>query len=220
MKKSPRRVPRGEKLPGKRARRRPRRSEELLHQLAENLRQVLYVIDTRAYRPLYVSPAYEDLWGRSLKEAYSNPRAWLEAIHPGDRDRVVGAMERFHRGEGEFCIQYRVVRPDGSTRWVWDRSFRILNARGQPYREVGIAQDITQGKDVEQQLCARARQQAAVATLGQRAVAGAGRSDLIDGAVEAVARALEVDFSSHRHCGRRSHCTSSRSGPSSARRPS
>jgi len=129
-----------------------RQSEERLRQIAENVREVLFVMDFRGSGSLlYVSPAYEKIWGRSCQSLYENPLAWFDVIHPEDRERLAPAMERFLR-DGVFEEEYRVVRPDGSTSWIWDRSVPVYDATGAVVRAVGIAEDITDRKEAEDAL--------------------------------------------------------------------
>ncbi|MBI3853107.1 MAG: PAS domain S-box protein [Verrucomicrobia bacterium] len=134
-----------------------RRSEERFRQLAGAVTQVFWVANLDLTQMLYVSPAYEKVWGRSLQSLYERPSSWLEAVHPEDRDRVIVALDTPKRVQG-FEGEYRIVRPDGSVRWIHDRGFPIRNEAGEVYRVAGIAEDITARKQVEDS----ARQLAAI----------------------------------------------------------
>lgn len=125
-----------------------RQSEEQFRQVAENVEAVfwMYVVD-HPQEILYISPAYEEIWGRSCESLYHNSRSWLEAVHPEDYDRINLALAQ--KDIGAFNEEYRILRPDGSMRWVRDRAFPVTNADGQIYRVVGIAQDITESKQAE-----------------------------------------------------------------------
>jgi PAS domain S-box-containing protein len=126
-------------------------SEERFRQLAETIREVFWMTDTCKNQILYVSPAYEEIWGRSCASLYASPRAWLDAIHPEDRDRVVQAA--LHKQVlGEYDEEYRIVRPDGSVRWIHDRGFPVRDETGAVYRVVGVAEDITVRKNMERQV--------------------------------------------------------------------
>ncbi len=95
---------------------------------------------------------YERVWGRSCQSLYDNPRSFMDAVHPDDRERVrADVLERQSRGE-QIDKEYRVVRPDGSIRWVRDRAFPVKNAEGQFYRLVGIIDDFTERKKAEEAL--------------------------------------------------------------------
>jgi len=127
-------------------------SEQRFRQLAENIDEVFWIADPQTTQVLYISPAYEQVWGRSCRSLYEQPRSFLDAVHPDDRERVrVAALEKHARGESTD-EEYRVVRPDGSVRWVRDRGFPVRDAGGRVYRMVGIAEDITDKKRAEESL--------------------------------------------------------------------
>lgn len=126
-------------------------SESRFRQLAENIQEVFWLSTPNDSQILYISPAYEEVWGRSSQSLYENPTSFLEAIHPEDRPRVVAVLERQRRGEATDAA-YRIVQPDGSVRWIWDRAFPITNETGTAYRIAGIAQDISQRRQAEGQL--------------------------------------------------------------------
>jgi PAS domain S-box-containing protein len=128
-----------------------REAESRFRQLAENVPGVFWMADARVPRILFISPAYEDVWGRTCRSLYEVPGSYLEAIHPEDRERVRDAARRHRRGE-YTNEEYRVLRPDGSTSWVWDRGFPIRDQAGQVYRVCGIAEDITARKQAEEAL--------------------------------------------------------------------
>jgi PAS domain S-box-containing protein len=123
-------------------------SEERFRQLAEKIEEVFWMSDPMTNKILYVSPAYEKVWGRSCQSAYDDPKSFIEGIHPEDRPLVMAAIER-QAQTGEFEAEYRVVRPDGGVSWMWDRGFPIKNEAGECIRVVGIAQDITRRVQAE-----------------------------------------------------------------------
>jgi PAS domain S-box-containing protein len=100
---------------------------------------------------LYVSPAYETIWGRSCRSFYEDAPAFFYAIHPDDRPRVDRAaiQKCLMLGKGFEC-EYRILRPDGTCRWIWDRRFPIKNETGQVYRLAGVAEDITERKQAQE----------------------------------------------------------------------
>ncbi|BAY47140.1 two-component hybrid sensor and regulator [Scytonema sp. HK-05] len=141
-------------------------SEERFRQLAENIiEMVFWMSDPGERQRLYVSPAYENIWGRSRESLYANFMEWLEAIHPQDRQHIETVF--FEQSlAGTYDEEYRIIRPDGSLRWIRDRGFPIRDKSGEPYRVVGIAEDISDRKLAEQQI----REQAALLDVATDAI--------------------------------------------------
>jgi PAS domain S-box-containing protein len=131
-------------------------SEKLLRQITENIHEVFWLTDTDRQTMLYVSPAYEDVWGQSVESLYREPRSFLAAIHPDDRTRVLAIIEGDR--EKSFEVAYRVVRPDASIRWIRARGFPIRDEAGRFYRVVGVGEDITERKQAEEKLQQSERQ--------------------------------------------------------------
>ena len=125
-------------------------SEERFRQLAENIDQIFWMLDIREQRVLYVSPAFEKVWGRSATSLYQNRGSLLESVHPEDRDRVTAFFSKVGSEPAEES--YRIVRPDGTVRWIQDRSFLVYDAAGKPYRVAGIAEDVTAHRELEEEL--------------------------------------------------------------------
>jgi PAS domain S-box-containing protein len=136
-----------------------RASEEKFRQLAENISEVFFVLSA-ARETLYISPAYEQVWGRTCESAYKNPASWMDAIHPDDLEqaRRLLAAQKGETGEVEF----RIRTPDGREKWIRDRAFPVHDQAGQLIRVVGIAEDISERKRYEAELI-RAREGAEAA---------------------------------------------------------
>ena len=128
-----------------------RESDERFRQLAENIQEVIWMRHPGATATLYVSPAYERIWGRSCASLYQTPLGWLNAVHPDDRARVLHS-EQTKTASGEFDETYRIERPDGTIRWIHDRAFPVRDADGKIIRIVGTAEDITARRQLEEQL--------------------------------------------------------------------
>ena len=127
-----------------------REREERFRQMTDAIQEVFWIQTPELSQVLYVSPAYEKIWGRSRESLYRNPFSFLEGVHPKDRPAVEAALGK-EPEEGAEQV-FRVVRPDGSIRWVRSREFAVHNARGQIYRIAGIREDITEIKRAEQAL--------------------------------------------------------------------
>ncbi|MBN3875558.1 PAS domain-containing protein [Nostoc sp. JL23] len=128
-----------------------RESEERFRQLAENIDAVFWIKEVSKNRVSYVSPAYKKLWGLNPQELYQGQQAWVDRIHPEDREATDRA---FHEKAvaGQFDEEYRIILPNGSIRWVHDRCFPLRDETGEIYRFAGIAEDISDRKQVEQAL--------------------------------------------------------------------
>lgn len=128
--------------------------EERLRLLTDNIPQVFWIASDFGNRVDYVSPAYERVWGRSRQSLYDRPLSWIESIHPEDRGRAVARFEQYLRGGGEGVLtqEYRIVRPDGSVRWVEVRIYPTADARGDVFSVTGIAEDVTDRKLAEARL--------------------------------------------------------------------
>src|SRR5262249_4146099 len=98
-------------------------SEERFRQLAENIDQVFWMLDLKTRRALYVSPTFEKVWGRSASPLYEHCEWLMETVHPEDHDRFRTFLDQLTVEPAE--VFYRIQRPDGSLRWIHDRSFLV-----------------------------------------------------------------------------------------------
>jgi PAS domain S-box-containing protein len=128
-----------------------RASEERFRELAETIEDVFWVSEPATGRLLYVSPAYEQVWGRSRHTLYDSPKDWFLAVHPEDRDIAAGEGDATLDGIGADR-EYRILRPDGEVRWIRDRAFKVRSESGEVVREVGVARDLTERRRLEDQL--------------------------------------------------------------------
>ncbi len=134
-----------------------RESEDMFHQLADNLEHVLWL--AQADRMLYVSPSFEKVFGRSLKDIYADRTYFAKDMDPADQTRIFRAMRRVYTEGVPFSEEYRIHRPDGSVRWIFAQTFPFRAADGR-WRSVGIAQDITHRKNNLEQLQRNLRHEA------------------------------------------------------------
>jgi formate hydrogenlyase transcriptional activator len=135
--------------------RRVAETEDRLQEMADKIPEVIWIksLDPEE-RPLYVSPSYERVWGLPLKDLFQDPRAWVEAIHPDDRERVDRLFSLWVSGgdASYHDIEFRIVHPDGHVRWILERGMLTLNESGRPSRASGISTDITDRKAAEEKL--------------------------------------------------------------------
>ncbi|NTU74665.1 MAG: PAS domain-containing protein, partial [Anaerolineaceae bacterium] len=118
-----------------------------LNQIADNIEQVCWLQDIRSSRILYVSPAFEKVWGRTIKSLYANPSILIESVHPEDRVQVM--VSRPHNGHKPYNQVYRILHADGSLRWISARIFTIRNNSGEAHTMFCVAEDITDQKQIE-----------------------------------------------------------------------
>jgi PAS domain S-box-containing protein len=132
----------------KRAEEALRESESRFRQIAETIHDVFWIGSPDLEEFLYVSPAFEEIWGRSRREVYRSASTWNEAIHPDDG----GPALRAPSDAGVMDNTYRIIRPDGEIRWIRERGFPIVEPTGEARRMVGIAEDVTELKETEAEL--------------------------------------------------------------------
>jgi len=142
-------------------------SEQRFRQLADHLNEVFWITTADGDRFEYVSPAFETIWGHPCHVLMERPEVWTEAIHPQDRPKVRKAFAQ-SATEGNFAIRYRIIRPDGNIRWIYDRGYPVHDAQGQVYRIAGTAEDITAMVEAETEL-KRAKEQAEAANRAKSA---------------------------------------------------
>ena len=119
-----------------------RESEARFRQIAESIREVFWVRDVVCDRVTFVSAMYEEVFGLSCASLYANSRSYLDAIHIDDRARVE-SLDVLQRAGTSTDERYRVLRPDGSMRWIRSLAFPVPEPTGAITRVVGVAEDIT-----------------------------------------------------------------------------
>lgn len=128
-------------------------SEERFRRLAEETEQVFWFVEFDPERAVFVNPAFERIWGVKAEDLYRDPRLWMEAIHPEDRSRVDGLWSAWIEGrKAGFDVEYRIVQPDRSVRWIHDRGTLFRDAQGRACRASGISDDISERKHTEHAL--------------------------------------------------------------------
>lgn len=121
--------------------------QERFSQLANNLPEAFWLIDVTERCVVYANHAYETLWGGKVEGVYSDRFDWLKNVHPEDVDRIVAAVRE--KPLGGIDEEFRLIRGDGSQRWVHLRSFACHDADGEVHTIGGIASDITAPRQTE-----------------------------------------------------------------------
>jgi len=125
-------------------------------ELAENTNDVYYSRDGATGALLYISPAYERLWGLSCESLYASPDSYLDSVHPEDRDASVAAFKA-NLGGLATEREYRLMLPSGEVLWVRDYGHPVLGEDGRVERVVGVVHDITFRKRADAALASTAR---------------------------------------------------------------
>ncbi len=124
-------------------------NEKKLRDIVDNIEGIFWLRSADRFDMLYVSPAYEEIFGMSCESLYENPAAFVDAVHPEDSERIKKAYEKFMK-TGVFKQEYRIIRPDGAMRWIATRAFPVKNDQGEVIRYAGISEDTTKRKLTEQ----------------------------------------------------------------------
>jgi diguanylate cyclase (GGDEF)-like protein/PAS domain S-box-containing protein len=129
-------------------------SEARFRQLAENIDIVFWVGTPSWDQVLYVSSAYERIWGRSRESLYAQPMSWLEPIPADDRQALLDVL----RGEDDSdwhsiaFPHFRIDQPDGRQHWVSATMYPIRDEQGRLIRLAGVAEDITERLEQQRRL--------------------------------------------------------------------
>jgi diguanylate cyclase (GGDEF)-like protein/PAS domain S-box-containing protein len=126
--------------------------EQLFSSLLVSVNAVLWAFDWQTQRMIYVSPAYERIFGRSAGLLLADFGEWRDSIYPDDLDYAERSLiEVLEKGSIEDR-EYRIIRADGQVRWISDKCFVSQAEHGQRLTVVGIAEDITEKKQLEDEL--------------------------------------------------------------------
>ena len=128
-----------------------RESEDRFQLMANNIQEVVWMMKPDTKELVYVSDAYETITGHSLEEIRQNPTSYKELVHPEDRTRFLAKLEEA-AVTGNFDEEFRIVRPDGVTRWIWSKSSPVWDSNHAVRSLVGIAQDVTTRKNAEAEI--------------------------------------------------------------------
>jgi len=131
------------------AKQRQEQSEQQFRLLAENIEGAFWL--RTKDRMLYISKGYEKIWEQSRQSLYENSRAFLDAVHPDDREKVLEGHLADVEGRRPFDQHYRIFTPSGKEKWIWGRAFDVSEL-GRSDWFAGIAYDITELKQQQEEL--------------------------------------------------------------------
>ena len=158
-------------------------SEGRFRQLVENMREVFWIREKDNQRTMYVSPAFEHVFGLKRESIMQDSLAFLARVHPDDRAEVEDCFNRLHKSGRAFSHEYRLLMDDGRVSWIKARAFPVFDEEGDIVRTLGIAEDVTDTR----------RYQRALQSIVQGTSATTGSSFFIS-LTQTLAKVLEVPY--------------------------
>ncbi len=121
--------------------------------LVEDLPAITYIADfTGAFTLRYVSPQIERVLGVTPERWLEDEDAWVAALHPQDRERIVAEAEACIAAERPFDFEYRMIRPDGRVLWIWEKTAIQRDADGRPLAVNGVMLEVTELRRTQEAL--------------------------------------------------------------------
>jgi len=120
-------------------------SDDRFRALVEDLPAVTYIADfVGTFTLRYISPQLEELFGYSPERWIADENAWVEAVHPDDRSRIVDEAAACIAAALPFDFEYRLMTADGRARWIWEKTAVKRDADGRPLAVNGVMVDVTE----------------------------------------------------------------------------
>lgn len=170
------------------------KAEQRFRDILQGLHAIVWEADAQTWQFTFVSQRAEDILGYPVQQWLTEPDFWVNLIHPEDREHSVRYCRECTEQGRDHEFEYRVVAADGRIVWLQDIVHVVRDGDGRVRQLRGVMVDISAHKQVEAELQARVRQQAAVSEFGQRALTNPPLDQLFDEAVDLVARTLDVEY--------------------------
>jgi PAS domain S-box-containing protein len=122
--------------------------EKLFRQMADHIQEVFWLMDAQSKKLIYVNRAFETVTGRPRSSIEDDPLSYQEIVHADDRIAVISKLADSVTS-GEFNEEFRVMRTDGSIRWIWSRAFPVRDPSQPSGWIIGTALDVTSRKQAE-----------------------------------------------------------------------
>lgn len=168
-------------------------SEARLSSILDSLDEVVWSTTADASRLIYMNPVAEKVYGRPVQAFLDHPQLWVDVIHPDDQAHAKHVFGQI--GTEQTCGEaiYRIIRPDGSIRWLRDRGHLVCDAEGNPIRRDGVVQDITAHVQVEQLLRQQAQQTKLVSDIAQRIRQSLDLDTILQTTVTEIRQLLQIE---------------------------
>jgi PAS domain S-box-containing protein len=127
-------------------------TEQRYHDIVDGVDVVVWEKDLTTGRGTFISHAVERILGYPIAQWYEEPELWEQILHPDDRERALGANRRTIRERCGRATEYRVFAIDGRVVWVRDLTYVICDESGAPQQLRGVMLDITEQRQLEEQL--------------------------------------------------------------------
>ena len=127
-----------------------RESEERLDLATASAGAGIWIMNMDA-GSVWVTDKLRELFGYAPDEELQFER-FMEVIHPEDRESVRESVRQSLEKRGPLHVEYRILHPDGSLRWIVSRGHPSSEAPGKPKRLMGVSSDVTRRKMAELQL--------------------------------------------------------------------
>ncbi len=139
-----------------------RESERKFRLVTETIQDVFWMSTPGIKEMIYISPSYEQIWGRSAKSLHESPQSFLESVHADDVEDLKKTMKDYHSQGIQYSCEYRVIGIDHAIHWIEERGFPVHDDEGKVVLMCGVCKDITFRKSMENLLRVRADELAAI----------------------------------------------------------
>jgi diguanylate cyclase (GGDEF)-like protein/PAS domain S-box-containing protein len=126
--------------------------EQLFSSLLDSVNAILWAFDWETRQVLYISTAYERIFGRPVSQVLADYNEWRDSIYPDDLEYAERSLAQVLLKGSVEDREYRILNADGQVRWLSDKCYINQQHEGERVIIVGIAEDITEKKQLESEL--------------------------------------------------------------------
>jgi diguanylate cyclase (GGDEF)-like protein/PAS domain S-box-containing protein len=118
-------------------------NEALFLGFSNNVNEVFWQSTPEMNKILYVSPAFEKIWGQTKAELINDPWAWFKSIDSNDQADVKSHLDDVAKNKTFVSFEYQLILPNGSKRYIYDRRFQQRDKQNKLIGILGISTDIS-----------------------------------------------------------------------------